>query len=243
MKHTNDSEKNEGELDIDQLLANVDSQAEGDHEVDIIAPGGTPADTVATLASRADYRQAPTDTHAQVDPLARHQVAGAEVPGVPGATVPRRRRAKRRSRNHGLVDELKMLQGEPYAEFVAITATAIESGMRCDRWRSDFQLMDELNVLIDVGLGDAVIDDITHAERVEMASREHKNCPSIKSWGETIDLRHHHDVQDAELGISLRLHFAKEAHSCRVILGWIEEVALGEPHAHNEVAMSAAIES
>lgn len=243
MKHTNDSEKNEGELDIDQLLANVDSRAELDHEVDIIAPGGTPADTPATLASRADYRQASTEIHAQVDPLARHQVAGAEVPGVPGATVPRRRRAKRRSRNHVLVEELKMLQGEPYAEFVVITATAIESGMRCDRWRSDFQLMDELNVLIDVGLGDADIDDSAHAERVELAGREHEKCPSIKHWGETIDLRHHHDVQDAELGISLRLHFAKEAHSCRVILGWIEEVALGEPHAHNEVAMSAAIES
>lgn len=239
MKQTNDSEKNEAELDIDQLVASAESRAGDGHEVDIIVQGGTSAETLVTLPSPEGWRQAHTAPCGEAQFMARNPVAGVDDQVKPGAAVPRRRRAKRQSRNRGLMGELKMLQAEPYSEFVVITATAIESGMRCDRWRSRFQLMDELNVLIDVGLQVTVTDDTAYAERVEMAGREHDKCPTIQTWGETIALRHHHDVEDAELGISLRLHFAKEAHSCRVILGWVEEVAHGEVHTLNAAAESA----
>lgn len=220
MKHNSHNEMNDAQLDIDQRLA---GPTEGNHE----------ADNGLTMVNLVEHRQVQTAPQANV----------REDHATSGTTVRRRRRAKRRSRNLAFLRELKMLQSELFAEFVVITATAIESGMRCDRWRSNFQLMDELNILIDVGLESTDSEDSGYAERVEMASRVHDRCPTIRLWGKPLALRHHHDVHDAEAGITLRLHFTKEAHTCRIILGWIEEVVHGETHAHNAVAMSATIEA
>jgi len=239
MKHTHDSDKNEAELDIDQRLAGPASPAEGDYETSIISSGSTHADTVLTVVSPDDYRQAHAETHGMVEPLPRHLVTAIEDQTAPVTTVLRKPRAKRRSRNHDLLNELRMLQGKLYAEFVVITATAIESGMRCDRWSSKYQLMEELNVLIDVGCQTTDSEDSAYVECVEMASRMHENCRSIQFWGETIALRHYHDVHDRALGISLRLHFATESHSCRIILGWIEEIQHGEPSRTNHTENSA----
>ena len=230
MKHTDDSEKNEAELDIDQLHANPVAPTGERTEVRHIDLGNTQAERTTMRANEQEV------------------LAGGECGpfGDPVAADPdpaRGRRGPRQSRNHKLLDLLTECREEPYAGSIVITRSAFNTGMHCARWKNMELLYDALPVLADIADQVADIDDEENVKNVEMAMRRQRCCRSIMYWGNSLALPHHHDVHDKELGITLRIHFATDIESRRVIVGWIEEVVHGEAHARNAVAMSATIET
>ena len=87
--------------------------------------------------------------------------------------------------------------------------------------------MEELFFLSDIGrqLADRDDDYFLNRERIKVAMRPHTNHRSVMVDGEIIPLPYQHDICDEAAGIALRVHFAQDDESCRIIVGLLEEVA------------------
>lgn len=121
---------------------------------------------------------------------------------------------------------LREFREEPFADSIEMTGAAIKCGMACTRWKDKDLLMEELLFLSDIGrqLADRDEDFVANRERIRLALRKHEKPQSIYFEQEQIPLPHRHDIFDAESGLTLRIHFAEDKESCRIIIGWVEEI-------------------
>lgn len=214
MKHTDDTDKTEAALAFDERLASTLVPTEDIAEIRAIGLGNAQTDSTTRTASQPE--------------LLTERPLGLGGEPIVAPSPARRRRAPRQSRNHKLLDMLKELTGEQYAEFIVVTRTAVESGMRCQRWKNKELLYDALPILADIAGQVTCHDESDDSERIELAMRRHEKHPSVMSRGATLALPHQYDVHDATLGITLRIHFTTDVESCQVIVGWIEEIRPGD---------------
>lgn len=121
---------------------------------------------------------------------------------------------------------LREFRDEPFADFVEMTGTAIKSGMECTRWNAHDLLMEELFFLSDIRrqLEDRDEEFEANRERIRLALRKHENQQAVYFEQELIQMPHRHDIFDTESGLTLRLHFAEDKDSCRIIIGKVEEI-------------------
>lgn len=211
MKHTHNPDNNEPVMAFDERLAGAFVPTEDITEIRAIGQGNVQPENAPRTVNQPEF-------------LTERQLSLGEAPVAAMPATTRKRRAPKRSRNHELLSLLKELQGEPFTEFLTMTRSAIESGMRCTRWTNKDLLMHELIFLCDIGCQTADSEEDDSAERIELAMRRHENCPTVMFWGDRLALPRQHDVHDAALDVSLRIHFATDVESCRVIVGWIEEI-------------------
>ena len=121
---------------------------------------------------------------------------------------------------------LREFRDEPFADFIEMTGTAIKSGMECTRWNAHDLLMDELFFLSDIRRQLEERDEEFEAnrERIRLALRKHENQQSVYFEQELIQIPHRHDIFDPESGLILRVQFAEDKDSCRIIIGKVEEI-------------------
>jgi hypothetical protein len=121
---------------------------------------------------------------------------------------------------------LREFRDEPFADFIEMTGTAIKSGMECTRWNAHDLLMDELFFLSEIRRQLEERDEEFEAnrERIRLALRKHENQQSVYFEQELIQIPHRHDIFDPESGLILRIHFAEDKYSCRIIIGKVEEI-------------------
>jgi hypothetical protein len=121
---------------------------------------------------------------------------------------------------------LREFRDEPFADFIKMTGTAIKSGMDCTRWDAHDLLMDELFFLSDIRRQMEERDEEFEAnhERIRSALRKHENSQSVYFEQELILMPHRHDIFNPELGLTLRVHFAEDKATCRIIIGMVEEI-------------------
>lgn len=121
---------------------------------------------------------------------------------------------------------LREFRDEPFADFIEMTGTAIKSGMECARWDAHDLLMEELFFLSDIRRQIEERDEEFEANRarIRLAMRKHANARSVFFEQEFILMPHRHDIHDPESGLTLRVHFAEDKSSCRIIIGMVEEI-------------------
>lgn len=121
---------------------------------------------------------------------------------------------------------LREFRDEPFADFIEMTGTAIKYGMECTRWDAHDLLMEELFFLSDIRrqMEERDEDFEANRERIRSAMRRHENPQSVFFEQELILMPHRHDIFDPESGLTLRVHFAEEKASCRIIIGMVEEI-------------------
>ena len=228
MKHTHYQTNNATDLDFDGRLASSSIPTEECNEIRIASQGIAHTDLALTHANQTEPSRTQAEHQGRDESLLRQPLTAVGEQFALATTPVRRQRAPRRSRNHELLGLLKEFQSDPYTDFIVMTRSAIESGMRCTRWKNMGLLNDALPDLADIADQVEDIDDAENAERIELAMRKHDNCRSLTSWGKTIALPHQYDVNDVTLDVSLRIHFATDLESCRIIVGWIEEICHGD---------------
>lgn len=125
---------------------------------------------------------------------------------------------------------LREFRDEPFADFIEMTGTAIKSGMECTRWNAHDLLMDELFFLSDIRRQLEERDEEFEAnrERIRLALRTHENQQSVYFEQELIQIPHRHDIFDPESGLILRVQFAEDKDSCRIIIGKVEEITCAD---------------
>ncbi len=125
---------------------------------------------------------------------------------------------------------LREFRDEPFADFIEMTGTAIKSGMECTRWNAHDLLMDELFFLSDIRRQLEERDEEFEAnrERIRLALRKHENQQSVYFEQELIQIPHRHDIFDPESGLILRVQFAEDKDSCRIIIGKVEEITCAD---------------
>lgn len=125
---------------------------------------------------------------------------------------------------------LREFRDEPFADFIEMTGTAIKSGMECTRWNARDLLMDELFFLSDIRRQLEERDEEFEAnrERIRLALRKHENQQSVYFEQELIQIPHRHDIFDPESGLILRVQFAEDKDSCRIIIGKVEEITCAD---------------
>jgi len=123
---------------------------------------------------------------------------------------------------------MHVLRDEPFVDFIEVTPTAIESGMTCRNWSANEALLDQLGLLMDIkatqglpGLG--MLLGKVCADR---AFKAYPNSRTTTHQGKHIKLPHRCHVEDRQTQTVLCLHFAQEAHSDKLIIGWAEEIPL-----------------
>ena len=121
---------------------------------------------------------------------------------------------------------LREFRDEPFADFIEMTGAAIKSGMECTRWDAHDLLMDELFFLSDMRRQMEERDEEYEAnrDRIRNAMRKHENPQSVFFEQELILMPHRHDIFDPESGLTLRVYFAEDKGSCRIIIGKVEEI-------------------
>ena len=121
---------------------------------------------------------------------------------------------------------LREFRDEPFADFIEMTGAAIKSGMECTRWHAHDLLMEELLFLTDIRrqLGERDEEYEVNRERIRLALRKHVDQQSVYFEQELIQMPHRHDIFDPESGLTLRVHFAEDKDSCRIIIGKVEEI-------------------
>jgi hypothetical protein len=125
---------------------------------------------------------------------------------------------------------LREFRDEPFADFIEMTGTAIKSGMECTRWNAQDLFMDELFFLSDIRRQLEERDEEFEAnrERIRLALRKHENQQSVYFEQALIQIPHRHDIFDPESGLILRIHFAEDKDSCRIIIGKVEEITCAD---------------
>jgi hypothetical protein len=125
---------------------------------------------------------------------------------------------------------LREFRDDPFADFIEMTGTAIRSGMECTRWNAHDLLMDELFFLSDIRRQLEERDEEFEAnrERIRLALRKHENQQSVYFEQELIQIPHRHDIFDPESGLILRVQFAEDKDSCRIIIGKVEEITCAD---------------
>jgi hypothetical protein len=98
--------------------------------------------------------------------------------------------------------------------------------MECTRWNAHDLLMDELLFLSDIRRQMEERDEEYEAnrDRIRSAMRKQENPQSVYFGQELILMPHRHDIFDPESGLILRVYFAEDKTSCRIIIGKVEEI-------------------
>jgi hypothetical protein len=220
--------KLEDALAFDKQLADSFLPSEEGNKIRIVSPSRAHGDIVLTFVCHPeinhvclDYEDRDYAQACHILDLIGDQVAHRSKPWLTRKHKP----LPPRHRNE-LADLLREFREDPFSDSITMTGAAISSGMRCMRWKDKDLLMEELFFLSDIGrqLADRDDDYILNRERIKVAMRPHTNHRSVMVDGEIIPLPYQHDICDEAAGIALRVHFAEDDESCRIIVGLLEEV-------------------
>jgi hypothetical protein len=98
--------------------------------------------------------------------------------------------------------------------------------MECKNWDAHDLLMDELFFLSDIRrqMEDRDAEFEANRQRIRSAMHKHENPQSVHFEQELILMPHRHDIFDPESGLTLRVYFAEDKASCRIIIGKVEEI-------------------
>lgn len=220
--------KLEDSLTFDKQLADSFIPSEEGDKIRIVSLTKVHGDIVLTLVRHTEINHVCLDYEDQDAASASHilDLIGDKVAHRSKPWITRKHKPLPPCHRNELADLLREFREEPFCDFITMTGAAISSGMRCPRWKDKDLLMDELAFISDIGRQLAERDDDFHLnrERIKAAMQDHVNHRSVMVEGEIIALPHQHDIHDPAEGVTLRVHFAEDTESCRIIVGLIEEV-------------------
>ncbi len=123
---------------------------------------------------------------------------------------------------------MHVLRDEPFVDFIEVTPTAIESGMTCRNWSANEALLNQLGLLMDIkatqglpGLG-MLLGKVC----ADKAFKTYPGSRKTTHQGKHVKLVHRCLVEDHQTQTALCLHFAQDAQSDKLIIGWAEEIPL-----------------
>jgi hypothetical protein len=194
----------------------------------IVSPSQAHADFVLTVVPKPDINHVCFD-FAEKDTEAANHFLSLIADKVAHRSKPwltRKHKDLPRCHAGSLAKFLHEFRDEPFADFIEMTGTAIKSGMECTRWDAHDLLMDELFFLSDIRRQMEERDEEFEAnrERIRLALRKQEHPQSVFFEQELILMPHRHDIFDPESGLTLRVHFAEDKASCRIIIGMVEEI-------------------
>lgn len=194
----------------------------------IVSPSQAHADFVLTVVPKPDINHVCFD-FAEKDTEAANHLLGLIADKVAHRSkswLTRKHKELPPCHAGSLAKFLREFRDEPFADFIEMTGTAIKSGMECTRWDAHDLLMDELFFLSDIRrqIEEREEEFEANRERIRSALRKHENPQSIYFEQELILMPQRHDIFDPESGLILRVHFAEDKASCRIIIGMVEEI-------------------
>jgi hypothetical protein len=194
----------------------------------IVSPNEAHADFVLTVVPQNDIN------HVCFDFAEKDTVAANHLLGLIGDKVALRSKSWL-TRKHkdlppchagSLAKFLREFRDEPFAAFIEMTGAAIKSGMECKNWDAHDLLMDELFFLSDIRrqMEECDAEFEANRQRIRSAMHKHENPQSVHFEQELILMPHRHDIFDPESSLTLRVYFAEDKASCRIIIGRVEEI-------------------